>query len=264
MSTIYDRIKDFWNNQPCGTTHLELPSGSKEYFIEFDRYYEKLYPYLLPFLNLESMRGRSVLEIGLGSGATLHKISEVAEVCYGLDISEETIKLNQARKKYFGLRMNLMHASATDIPLADNSLDIVVSIGCLHHIPDIQKAVDEIQRVLKPGGVFKGMVYNRNSYRFRVYIPVVRRFHSHWRGKTWQECVNEMYDGKKNPYSMVYSEGEVRKLFRRFKDIKIQEENFVGTEMLPGIGTKIPRKFWLATMGKIAGLDLYFTARVVK
>lgn len=265
MANIYDRIREFWDSQPCGTTHLDLPPGSREYFIEFDRYYESLYPYLLPFLDLESMRGKKVLEIGLGSGFTLQRIAKVAEECFGLDISGETIRLNQARKDHLDLKANLIRASATDIPLADNSVDIVVTIGCLHHIPDIQKAVGEIHRVLKPAGILKGMVYYRNSYRFRVYIPLVRRFSRHWRGKSWQECVNEMYDGKGNPYGMVYSKAEVRRLLgSKFDSVRFRLENFVGAELLLRVGARIPRNVWLATLGKVAGLDLYFTARAVK
>jgi ubiquinone/menaquinone biosynthesis C-methylase UbiE len=264
MKEVYERIRNFWDRKPCGTTHVALPLGSPEYFIEFDRYYGSMYPYLLPFLDLESMRGKRILEIGLGSGFTVSKLSTVGSVCVGLDISRETLKLNQARNRYFKMQMSLVEASATDIPMADNTFDVVVSIGCLHHIPDIDQAVAEIYRVLKPGGIFKGMMYNRNSYRFRVYMPIVRRISRRWRGKDWGCCVNKMYDGPENPYGMVYSKKEIRRLFNLFEEIRFRSENFVGQEFLPGIGEYIPRRFWLATLGKLVGLDLYFTATAVK
>jgi ubiquinone/menaquinone biosynthesis C-methylase UbiE len=111
----------------------------------------------------------------------------VAKDAYGLDLSGNTIELNRARARHFNLRLNLINASATQIPLADNSLDVVISVGCLHHIPEIANAVDEIHRVLKPGGVFKGMVYNRHSYRYHVYIPLSRRLSAQWQGKTRAE-----------------------------------------------------------------------------
>ena len=258
--TLYDKIRNFWDLQPCGTTHLSILQGTREYFEEFDKYYENLYPYLLPFLDIESMKGKTVLEIGLGSGFTLQRIAKVAEKCYGLDISAKTIELNEKRKKYYKFECELLNASATSIPLPDNSVDIVVSIGCLHHIPDIQKAIDEIYRVLKPGGVFKGMVYNRNSYRFLVY----RRIQKYWRKKDVQQFVSKKYDGEENPYGMVYSKTDVTRLFNKFSSVKFKVENFVGEELLPWIGNKIPRKIWLTTIGKILGLDLYFTAKAVK
>ena len=181
-------------------------------------------------------------------------------------LSGETLRLNRTRQKIFGTKLNLIQASATDIPLADDSLDMVVSVGCLHHIPDIQKAVDEIHRVLKPGGVFKGMVYYKNSFRYRVYIPIVMEMHRRWwdNPKTRAQWVNTMYDGEANPYGMVYSKAEISKLFRNFTGFKFSNQNFVGEEMIPRYGGRIPRNVWLATFGKLAGLDLYFVARAEK
>ncbi len=63
---------------------------------------------------------------------------------------------------------------------------------------------------------------------------------------------------------MVYSKAEVSVLFSRFGEMEFRVENFVGQELLPVIGGRIPRSFWLATFGRIAGLDLYFTARATK
>jgi ubiquinone/menaquinone biosynthesis C-methylase UbiE len=264
MKETYNQIRNFWDRKPCGTTHISLATRSCQYFIELDQHYISLYPYLLPFIDLETMKGKSVLEIGIGSGFTVSRLAQVAKVCVGLDISGETLKLNQSRNELFNVRMNLVLASATHIPMPDNTFDMVVSIGCLHHIPDIDQAVSEIHRVLKPGGIFKGMVYNRNSYRFRIYIPLVRKLSPIWRGKDRLSCVNEMYDGPGNPYGMVYSKKEIRTLFNQFKDIEFRKENFVGQELLPKIGAYIPRRFWLATFGRILGLDLYFFAKAVK
>ena len=264
MGKLYSQIRSFWDSQPCGTTHVNLPPQSREYFVEFDKFFEAFYPYYLPFLNLEAMRGQRVLEIGLGSGFSLHRIAEVAKDTYGLDLSANTIELNRARDRHFNLGFNLINASATEIPLADNSLDFVVSVGCLHHIPNIAQAVDEIHRVLKPGGTFKGMVYNRHSYRYHVYIPLSRRLSSQWQRKSRQDCVNEMYDGSGNPYGTVYSRSEISRLFHNFQILDFHTENFVGEEMLPVYGDRIPRNVWLKTLGKIAGLDLYFTARARK
>lgn len=261
MDPDYLKIQAFWDDEPCGTQHLEELPGSREYFQQFDPYYEGLYPYLLPFLNIKEMAGKTVLEIGLGSGFTLQRIAAVAGKCYGLDLSEQTIMLNQNRKAIFALdRLELIQASATDIPLPDQSVDCVVSIGCLHHIPDIDLALGEIARVLKPGGVIKGMVYYRNSYRNLVYIPLARMLHPKWRGKSWQQCVNMMYDGDNNPYGTVYSKEEMNRILVGFRDIKYQVQNFVGGEVIPYIGNRVPRGFWLNTVGKIMGLDLYFTA----
>jgi len=50
-------------------------------------------------------------------------------------------------------------ASLTDIPLDDNCLDHIFCIGVVHHIPEMEKAIEEIIRVLKPDGVLTLGVY---------------------------------------------------------------------------------------------------------
>ncbi len=257
-------IQEFWDQSPCGTTHVDHVPGSKEYFSAFDAYYDQYYPYLRRFLRLEKLAGKRVLELGLGSGFTLQKISQHAALTVGADLSGETVRLNQKRQQHFGSSFRLVNTSAVQLPLQQDSFDAVVTIGCLHHIPDIRGAIAEIHRVLKPGGVLYGMVYNRNSYRYRVFIPLVRRFGRQNRDKTTQQCVNEFYDGVGNPYGTVYSMSEMRHLLAGFTRPDFRIENFVGRELLPYVGDRIPRNFWLATFGKLAGLDLYFRATAVK
>jgi ubiquinone/menaquinone biosynthesis C-methylase UbiE len=257
---LYGHIRRFWDKDPCGTTHVSLERGTREFFLSIDRYFKDVYPYLDDFVDAGALTGKRVMEIGLGSGYTLQQLATRASTTYGLDVSEETIRLNQARAKHFGLNLQFIHASATSIPLPDDCLDLVLSIGCIHHIPDIQLAVDEIHRVLRPGGVFKGMVYYRHSYRYQVAIPLARRLSPRWRGKTREQCVNEMYDGIGNPYGTVYSKQEVRQLLSRFAQIQFQIKNFSGHDVIPWIGDLVPMSFLIKTIGKIAGLDLFFSA----
>ncbi|MGQ0811528.1 MAG: methyltransferase domain-containing protein [Nitrospiraceae bacterium] len=260
QTELYDRIRRFWDQQPCSTTHVSLPQGTMEYFLALDRYFSTIYPYLSPFLDAKAMGAKRVMEVGLGSGYTLQRIAEHAGETYALDLSLETLKLNKARATHFSLNIKFIHASATELPLPDKSMDLVVSIGCLHHIPDIQRAVDEIYRVLRPGGVLKGMVYNRNSYRYRVSIPLARRWSSRWSGKSSDQCVSEMYDGDDNPYGTVYSKHQMSQILRRFGRVNFEVQNFSGHDVIPKIGNLVPRQFWISTLGKIVGLDLYFTA----
>jgi ubiquinone/menaquinone biosynthesis C-methylase UbiE len=209
------------------------------------------------------MKGKTVLEIGLGSGSNLGLEAKYAKKIYGIDISDETIELNQKRKEYYHLdNLELICESATKLPLKDHSVDVVISIGCIHHIPDAEKVIKEISRVLKPGGIFKGMVYYKNSYRCKYYIPRLRKTQKYWRGKTYQECINELYDGKGNPYAKVYSKIEIKTLLSDYKNVNLKIFNFAPWELaLSKTLFLIPRNFWLATIGRIVGTDLYFSAR---
>jgi SAM-dependent methyltransferase len=56
-------------------------------------------------------------------------------------------------------------------PSPDGSFDLVYSWGVIHHSEKPEKIIQEIRRVLRPGGVFIGMIYNRHSIlAFRLWI----------------------------------------------------------------------------------------------
>jgi ubiquinone/menaquinone biosynthesis C-methylase UbiE len=94
----------------------------------------------------------TVLEIGGGSGLNLPYYSGAVSRLYTLDPSEALVRM--ARRKLPGAAVpaELLLGSAEEIPLADGSIDTVVSTWTLCSIPDVAKALREARRVLKPGG----------------------------------------------------------------------------------------------------------------
>ena len=96
------------------------------------------------------LRGKDVLEIGCGSGYGAALLNTLRPKSYvGLDVMEEQIAL--ARKAYPQFEFRVQ--DATDLrSFTEASLDAAIIFGVLHHIPDWRKTIDEIARVLKPGG----------------------------------------------------------------------------------------------------------------
>ncbi len=96
------------------------------------------------------LQNKDVLEIGCGSGYGAHLLSVLHPKSYiGLDVMEEQIAL--AKKHY--PQFQFITQGAEDLSqFANSSKDVVIIFGVLHHIPDWRKAIDEIVRVLKPGG----------------------------------------------------------------------------------------------------------------
>src|SRR5207245_9250204 len=60
----------------------------------------------------------------------------------------------------------VLSADAVNLPFDSNSFDLGFSFGVLHHSPDTIRALDELVRVIRPGGELKIMLYNRRS----IYI----------------------------------------------------------------------------------------------
>lgn len=93
-----------------------------------------------------------VLEVAVGTGLNLpHYPDDVALT--GIDLSERMLDLARARADELGREVNLRQANAQQLPFDDATFDTVVCTLGLCAIPDLDAAVDEMVRVLRPGGV---------------------------------------------------------------------------------------------------------------
>jgi ubiquinone/menaquinone biosynthesis C-methylase UbiE len=73
------------------------------------------------------------------------------------------LELAQTNFKLIGYELNVKKSDATKIEFTDNYFDCVYSFGVLHHILEIEKCIEEIQRVLKAGGTFYMGLYHKYS-----------------------------------------------------------------------------------------------------
>ncbi len=101
----------------------------------------------------EFVAGRRVLDIACGTGygsELLNKQGQAKEVI-GVDISYEAV--GYAARRHNSANTRFIAGSATEIPLPDNSVDVVVSFETIEHIPEDEQVVSEFARVLVPGGM---------------------------------------------------------------------------------------------------------------
>lgn len=104
-----------------------------------------------PMLQGIELSGARVLEAMCGSGETTGYLLEQGAQVTGVDISETEV--DAFRKRWPGAQAR--RASILDTQLPDGSFDCVVVVGGLHHVhPHVERAIDEIHRVLRPGGHF--------------------------------------------------------------------------------------------------------------
>ncbi|MCS7010251.1 MAG: class I SAM-dependent methyltransferase [Anaerolineales bacterium] len=104
---------------------------------------------LFRYLGLD-VKGKDVLEVGCGSGYGAFLLHRLGPRSYlGIDLMPEQIEL--ARQKYPDYRFEVRDATNLS-HLADASFDVVVIFGVLHHILDWRSALNEISRLLRPGG----------------------------------------------------------------------------------------------------------------
>ncbi|RPA62273.1 class I SAM-dependent methyltransferase [Gordonia oryzae] len=96
------------------------------------------------------------MELGCGTGFFLLNLmqSGVAEKGSVTDLSPGMVKVALRNAENLGLEVDGRVADAEKIPYDDNTFDLVVGHAVLHHIPDVEQALREVLRVLKPGGRF--------------------------------------------------------------------------------------------------------------
>lgn len=103
---------------------------------------------------LGGIRGRSILEVGCGRGATLLELARRGATVTGLDYSEEALAVCrglESRNAITG-RALFVKADARVLPFPPESFDFVFSVGLIEHFPDPLPVLAEQRRVLRPNG----------------------------------------------------------------------------------------------------------------
>ena len=244
------QVHDFWERHPCGDMQVgglrEHRSDYEAFFSDYDRLRYRKEGHILTCLDNIDLKGKRVLEIGLGQGADSEQIIRRGAIWSGLDLTAESVARVQTRLALRNLpHESLVQGSVLRIPHEDHRFDIVFSHGVLHHVPEIQTAQREIHRVLKPEGELIAMLYARSSLNYLFSIAIVRRLgligfylakgkpdgvlgqHLEnaravglWKYLRMENFIHRNTDGPLNPYSKVYDLPEVEKDFPSFKIVR--------------------------------------------
>jgi len=116
-----------------------------------------------------------ILEIGCGTGNLTRRIEELVGIrsfIVGLDISKKMINVAKDKTNV----TNFVNALGEKLPFVDNSFDLVVGSGILHHLPDLDTFFGEISRVVKRKGKivfyepYKGGILDINLFRKAIKV----------------------------------------------------------------------------------------------
>lgn len=216
-----------WSNDPCGANAADdFVPGSKEYFerIEQNRYKEYA-PWMkgvLPFARSQNLR---VLEVGCGLGTDFLQFARGESIPFGIDLTPIHLRLTQRRLRLYGFPDRLAAADCERSPFAAESFDLIYSFGVIHHTPGTQQAVDEMYRVLKPGGTAWVGLYHRDSAYFWLALLLYRGivggelFARGWHGLLAQ--IEHRENSIAQPLVKVYSRRRAYRLFRKYCQVHI-------------------------------------------
>lgn len=214
MSTD-NRIKDYWEKS------TPMSFGPERWSYEKKRQFRySLQDYMHSVFRFDEFGGKSVLEIGCGSGIDSLEFARHGAKVMAVDFTDNAVKLTDELAKEAGLAVKVAKVDAKKLNFAENSFDCVYSFGVLHHIPDVTQAINEIHRVLKPGGKVMAMLYNRDSLLYAysiIYLHGIREQLLLDGSSTEEELVSHYSERNEGcPYTKAYTRQEAQELFERW------------------------------------------------
>jgi SAM-dependent methyltransferase len=240
-------VKSYWDARPCNVNHARV-SIDKDPLLFSKQVTERKYfvePHILGFAQFERWTGKHVLDLGCGIGTDTIEFFRAGASVLGVDLSSESLSVAYTRLKSEGIDHGPLGSGAsfmrcdmekkragrlTDgrrgppaIPgpmleriLQDRSLkmplssyDLVYSFGVIHHTPRPKAIMENVYQLLKPGGEFRMMVYNRRSWKAFWIIMTYGRG-QFWK---WKELIPKHSEAQTGcPITHTYTRKSVRAL----------------------------------------------------
>lgn len=277
------KVKDWWVENPQAyvdafglfpaDSEKKVRPGTKDFFEQADESLRAQFSNLhetKPFdkiFNYRDYVGKNVLEVGCGLGYMACQWGLANAKVSAVDVNPQAITLAQKRFELSNVDGVFEVADIQHLPFADNKFDYVYAWGVLNHVPDIESSLAEIMRVLKPGGGFGFMVYNRNSLTHRYLTQYVEGF-LHYENRflghlelSSRYSVGGAYEG--SPFTWPYrKKGMLRRLAPYANSVQCEtlgmDLDLILRDLMPGIGRFVP-KFMIKPWARRFGWNMWFT-----
>jgi 2-polyprenyl-3-methyl-5-hydroxy-6-metoxy-1,4-benzoquinol methylase len=230
-SKLQSNIRNWWEVNPMTydwRKTLSHEEGTREFYEAIDnRFWTAAWfahqPNEQPFnrlINYNDLRGKRVLEVGCGSGAISAQLARSGALLTAIDLTSHAIALTRKRFELFGLQGEVLQMDAEHMELPNETFDFIWSWGVIHHSAHTEAIIEEMHRVLKPGGEIRLMVYHRHSIKFWVGTILIRGllFGGLLRHSA-EELANKYSDGL---IAKHYTSGQLNAILdKRFGNVKI-------------------------------------------
>jgi 2-polyprenyl-3-methyl-5-hydroxy-6-metoxy-1,4-benzoquinol methylase len=173
MPTVED-VRNYWEEHPLFSYELARP-GSKDYFARLDQIKkEDVEAFSQRYWEFDKYRGKKVLDVGCGPGWLTVQYAQAGAQVTAVDLTPRAVELTKKFLECRALTATVQEGNAEQLPFPDNTFELVVSSGVLHHTPDTSRAIGECWRVLHPNGTAKLTFYYRGILHSRYMFPLTR------------------------------------------------------------------------------------------
>lgn len=214
-----------WDNDPCGSHYVDQSADRLKFFSDVESYRYGTYgPWMPKLMEFSEHVGERILEVGAGLGTDLAQFATAGALVTDLELSQGHLALARENFALRGLSGEFVPGDAENMPFSDGEFDVVYSNGVIHHIPDTQRVVEEIHRVLKPGGKAIIMVYRENSVAYWHNVLNAGLRQEKFKSFSMNEIMSrtfELSDSGARPLVKVYSPKQLRYMFRGFSSVKV-------------------------------------------
>lgn len=175
-----ERVATWWNKNPF-TYNGTKGVGFDQEKIQNLKFFEKIErrfrrhgssyqmvgkPLLSNFFDYTSLRGKKVLDIATGTGLLTVEFARQGALVTGIDITKFAVLATKSNLSLRNLSGEALQMDAQDLKFKDDVFDFACAHGCLMHMPDTQKAINEIHRVLKKNGKAHAWIYHKGWYYY--------------------------------------------------------------------------------------------------
>ncbi len=115
-------------------------------------------------------RGKAVLDLGCGGGFMAEALAAQGAAVIGVDPSEPALEIAKAHAAANHRSIDYRLGVGENLPLENRCVDCIVCVDVLEHVDDLDRVVEEISRVLKPGGLFLFDTINRTWLASMIFV----------------------------------------------------------------------------------------------
>jgi SAM-dependent methyltransferase len=181
---------------------IERTKAYKEYRSYTDPFVSIIYWGKLKevFNYLKNRRWNTILEVGCGYGYLLPSLCQISEKVIGSDVKDafefcKKVTLKEIKKKHANLELKEIDARHLSSVIDKESCDAIVAVSVLEHISEYEVAIEEINRCLKPQGIFVCILPTENLL-YKIGREIVRypsEYHKGYDHKELRVCLSKNF-----------------------------------------------------------------------